>query len=426
MATNPKQLHLWAFLQGIGHYPAGWRYKGASPKAVFDAEYYAAIGQLCERGRFDAIVFGDQLNGRDAAGRTPARLAIPTLDPFTLLAVIASTTSKIGLVATVSTTYNEPLGLAEKFAALDVLSGGRAGWNIVTSAHPATPWNFGEQLLPDKALRYQRAEEFVQIACELWAGAGPEGQGGAEIDHEGKFFQLKAALATPKLPQGRPALVQAGQSGDGRDFAARTAEAIFCPASTFDAGKAFRDDIRARTAKFGRDPDGVKIMPGLSFVLADTEAAAIAKDEELLGLASMELCIEYLGESTGVNLTFMKPDAPIQLDAILEATEFPVEAVAPVFAPGVEAGLTLGEFALRYAAKPRGHQTFRGTPEQLANQMAHWVEAGACDGFTLQPAYMPGELELFVDQVVPLLQQKGVLRRDYEATTLRGHLGIRT
>jgi alkanesulfonate monooxygenase SsuD/methylene tetrahydromethanopterin reductase-like flavin-dependent oxidoreductase (luciferase family) len=218
--------------------------------------------------------------------------------------------------------------------------------------------------------------------------------------------------------------VQAGQSGDGRDFAAKTAEAIFCPAKTLDDGRAFRNDIRGRMPAFGRSPDDVKIMPGLSFVLAPTEAEALAKDQELIELSSPALCIEYLSESIGFDLTPLSPDGPIPLDMILAGTELPAEDVRKQLEPAVKAGTSLVDFAKVYVRTPRGHHVFRGTPEQLADTMGRWLHEGACDGFTLQPAYMPGELELFVEQVVPLLQRKGLLRRDYESTTLRGHLGL--
>lgn len=424
-AATKKELHFWAFLQGIGHYPGGWRYRGATPRAVFDVGYYQRVGQLVERGCFDAIVFGDQLQARGANGRTPAHLAIPTLDPLTLLAAIGSVTKHVGLVATVSTTYNEPAAVADKFASLDWLSNGRAGWNIVTTAHPASAWNFGQVALPEKSARYQRAGEFVDVAKALWAGAAAAGAGrNPLLHHQGKFFSMQGALATPRPPQGRPVLVQAGQSGDGRDFAARTAEAIFCPAPNFEAGRAFRDDIRARMPQFGRSPDDVKIMPGLSFVLADTEAAALAKDRELIELSSQELCIEYLSESLGFDLTPCAPDAPIPFETIMQGTEFPAEDVRKMLEGPVKAGTSLADFAKVYVRTPRGHHVFRGTPEQLADLMGQWLEGGACDGFTLQPAYMPGELEIFIDEVVPLLQRRGLLRRQYEGSTLRAHLGL--
>ncbi len=395
-----RPIHLWAFLQGIGHYPSGWRHSGADPAGVFTMDYYRSIGAMCERGRFDAIVYGDQLQSRGAGGRTPERLAMPTLDPVSLLAAIGSVTEHVGLVATVSTTYNAVDALAERFATLDRITGGRAGWNIVTTAHPASAANFGEDSFPEKSERYARAAEFVAQACAIWDAA------------------------PVPLPQGRPMLVQAGQSGDGRTFAARTAEAIFCPAATIEAGIAFRSDMRARIAVEGRDPDGVRIMPGLSFMLAPCESEAIAKDEALIALADEALCIEYLSESMACDLTRFDPAAPIPVEAILASTILPQEDVARTFEKPAEEGLSLGDWASRYVRTPRGHNVFRGTPRKLADQMIAWIDAGACDGFTLQPAYMPGELEIFVDEVVPLLQQAGRLRSEYPGHTLRATLGL--
>lgn len=388
------QIHLWAFLQGIGHYPSGWRHDDADPAGVFTMDYYRKVGALAERGMIDAIVYGDQLQSRGAGGRTPERLAMPTLDPVSLLAAIGSVTKHIGLVATVSTTYNDVPELVERFGTLNRITGGRAGWNIVTTAHPATAPNFGEPDLPDKSVRYAHAAQVVSDCCDAWDAAS------------------------------RPVLVQAGQSGDGRDFAARTAEAIFCPAATIEAGIAFRSDLRRRIAEAGRDPDGVRIMPGLSFILADSEEAAIAKDEALLALADEALCIEYLSESLCFDLTSFDPDGPIPEADILSGTLLPKEDIARALAGPVSEGLGLGAFAARYVRTPRGHNVFRGTPEQLATTMIEWIDAGACDGFTLQPAYMPGELALFVDQVVPILQERGRLRRAYPGTTLRATLGL--
>ncbi len=398
-----KQIHLWAFLQGIGHYPSGWRHAGASPADVFTMDYYRRVGQLVERGRFDANVFGDQLNARVVGDKTVSRLAMPTLDPVTLLTAMAAVTEHIGLVATISTTYNTPEMLAERFGTMERITGGRSGWNIVTSAHPLTAPNFGDAELPPKADRYRNAADVVARASELWAA----------MDRAG-----------PALPQGRPVFVQAGQSGDGRDFAARTAEAIFCPAATIDDGIAFRSDMRTRIAGVGRNPDEVRVMPGLSFILADSEEEAKAKDEALLELADLPLCIEYLAESLCADLSRFDPQAPVPAEAILAATILPREDVARALARPVEMGLTLAQFASTYVRTPRGHHVFRGTPEQMAEMMIRWIDAGACDGFTLQPAYMPGELEIFVDQVVPILQARGRLRREYPGTTLRETLGL--
>jgi FMN-dependent oxidoreductase (nitrilotriacetate monooxygenase family) len=419
--ANRKQIHLWAFLQGIGYYPGAWRYHDATPEAVFDLDFYIRLGKKIEQGRFDAIVFGDQLQGRDMAGKTPSHLAIPTLDPMTLLSAIAAVTERVGLVGTISTTFSEPYALATMLATLDQLSGGRAGWNIVTTAHPIAAWNFSTDKLMEKSQRYDRAEEFVDLACAFWDSAG---DGGSTVDHRGKWFQAEGRLNIPRPIQGRPVLVQAGQSEDGREFAARIAEAIFCPARTMDDGRKYRDDIRARMPKYGRNPDHVTIMPGLGFVLAPTEAEAARKHALLLELANDGVAIDYLSESIGFDLSVFPSDRPAPLDEVLAGCEFPQPDVRRMLGPGTEQGLSIAEIAKRFATAPKGHQTFTGTPEQMADHMELWIDGNACDGFTLQPAYLPGELEIFIDEVVPLLQKRGLLRVDYEGPTLRDHLGL--
>jgi FMN-dependent oxidoreductase (nitrilotriacetate monooxygenase family) len=416
------KVHLWAFLQGIGFFPGGWRMKKAAPERVFTREYYEHIARTVEAACFDAIVFGDQLQGRDAAGRTPGRLAAPTLDPFTLLAVMGGVTERVGLVATVSTTYAEPAEVAAKFAALNYVSNGRAGWNIVTTAHPNSPWNFGEEELLDKSLRYERAASFVKAAEHSWDAAAGQGEGA----FKDKWFDVAGSLPMPTSPQRRPVIVQAGQSEDGREFAADCAEAIFCPAPTIEAGQEYRNDLRARAARHGRNPDDLIIMPGLAFVLGDTETEARDKHREVLELADVALCVEYLSESIGYDLTVHDPDAPIPLETITAGCEFPDGMVAAMLKPSVEAGKSLGEHCRDYATKPRGHAIFVGTPEQMADRIETWVDAGACDGFTLQPGFMPEELELFCHKVVPILQDRGVLRSSYQGPLLRDHLGLVT
>lgn len=398
-----KQIHLWAFLQGIGFFPSGWMDERARPEGVFAMDYYTRVARLAEQGRFDAIVFGDQLQSRGAGGRTPEKMAMPTLDPISLLTAMAAVTDHVGLVATVSTSYNTPEMLAERFGTMERITGGRSGWNIVTTAHPDTAPNFGEAELPPKDERYRHAKEVVAKACELWA----------DMDRQG-----------PALPQGRPVLVQAGQSADGRDFAARTAEAIFCPAANIEAGIDFRNDLRERVAGVGRDPEGVRIMPGLSCVLGSTEEEARAKHAAILDLADVAMAIEYLSESLGCDLTACDPTGPIPVDTILAQTIMPKADIARAITPASEKGTSLGDFAANFMRHPRGHNVFIGTPEQMADMMIEWRDAGACDGFTLQPSLMPGGLEDFVEMVVPILQQRGRLRTDYPGSTLRASLGL--
>lgn len=415
-----RQVHLWAFLQGIGYCPSGWRHECAEPANVFSMDYYARVAKLAEAGCMDAIVFGDQIQSRGANGQTPERLAMPTLDPIVLLAAMGAVTQHIGLVATVSTTYFRPEEVAERFATLDRISNGRAGWNIVTSAHPATAWNFGEDEMPHKDTRYARAAEFVEAACRLWDSA----DSGEAIRFAGEHIDMLAALPGGALPQGRPVLVQAGQSPVGRAFAADTAQAIFCPAATIEAGIDFRNDMHRRIAAAGRDPEQTRVMPGLAFMLGDTEEAALAKDARIRELADEALCIEYLGETIGFWLAGFDPAGPIPVDAILAGTELVPEDVARMIKGPADKGVALGEFARGVVLTPRGHHVFRGTPEQLADHIETWIDAGAADGFTLQPAFMPTELELFVEHVVPILQQRGRLRTAYPGSSLRETMGI--
>ena len=398
-----KQIHLWSFLQGIGFFPSGWVHEDAHPEGVFTMAYYQRVAQLSEKGCFDAIVFGDQLNSRTAGGPTPERLAMPTLDPVTLLTAMAAVTDHIGLVSTMSTTYNTPQMLGERLATMDRISGGRSGWNIVTSAHPDTAPNFGDDELPPKSERYRNAAAVVDGASAFWAEENRKG---------------------PPLPQGRPVLVQAGQSAEGRDFAARTAEAIFCPAATIQAGVDFRNDLRERIAAAGRDPDGVLMMPGLSCVLGSTEEEAKRLHTEILDLADVPMAIEYLSESLCCNLTGFDPSVTLPAEFILANTGLPAADIARVVNPAAEKGTSLADFAANFMRHPRGHNVFVGTPEKMADMMIEWLDAGACDGFTLQPAFMPDALETFVAEVVPILQARGRLRTQYPGTTLRETLGL--
>ncbi|MBH0113347.1 LLM class flavin-dependent oxidoreductase [Novosphingobium sp. YJ-S2-02] len=398
-----KQIHLWAFLQGIGFYPTAWKHERARPAGVFSMDYYASVAKLVEKGCFDAIVFGDQLQSRGAGGRTPERMAMPTLDPVTLLTAMGAVTRHVGLVATISTTFNTPEMLAERFATMERMTGGRAGWNIVTSVHPDTAGNFGLDEMPPKGERYTNAADVVAKACELWA----------QMDRAG-----------PALPQGRPVLVQAGQSPQGRDFAARTAEAIFCPAATIEAGVEFRNDLRSRIAAVGRNPDGTRVMPGLSCVLGGTEDEARANHKAIMDLADPALAIEYLSESLCCDMTGFDPEAPLDHEHVIANTLLPAADVARAVTPAGEAGTPLREFAMNFMLNPRGHNVFIGTPEQMADMMITWRDEGACDGFTLQPSYMPGGLEDFVEGVIPILQQRGRYRTEYPGSTLRETLGL--
>ena len=356
-----RPIHLWAFLQGIGHYPSGWRHAGADPAGVFTMDYYRRIGELCERGRFDAIVYGDQLQSRGAGGRTPERLAMPTLDPVSLLAAIGSVTQHIGLVATVSTTYNAVAALAERFATLDRITGGRAGWNIVTTAHPASRSQFRRGQLSRKvgALCPRRRSSWLRPAQ---SGTRPK----RRCRRAARCWSRPASRATGALsPRGRP-----------RRSSARRRPSR--PASPFAATCA------RRIAAEGRDPDGVRIMPGLSFILAASEAEADCQGRGPAGA----------GRRGAVHRISQRIDG-LRSDPVRSRRADPGRsdprrhaAARRKTSPGrsksrPQEGLSLGAWASRYVRTPRGHNVFRGTPRQLADQMIEWIDAGACDGFTL-------------------------------------------
>ena len=430
---SPRQFHLNAFLMGVGHHEAAWRHPRTDERAVLDVAHFQELGRIAERGKLDSVFFADGL----AVGPNIARNTLAVFEPVTLLSAIASVTSRVGLIATASTSYNEPFNLARKFASLDHISHGRAGWNIVTSAGADEALNFGYDSLPEHARRYDRATEFVEVAVKLWdsweSGAivlDPERGAFADpskvhtVDHAGERFTVRGPLNSPRSPQGRPLLVQAGSSEDGKDFAARYAEAVFTAQQTLEDGIAFYTDLKRRTAAAGRDPDTIKILPGIVPVIGDTEEQARALDDELARLISPEFARRQLAER------FRLPVDDLDLDSELPAdlpTEDEIEGAKSRFTLIVNLArrerLTLRQLIARLGGG-RGHRTFAGTPVQVADTIEEWFAAGAADGFNIMPAVLPSGLDRFVDQVVPILQQRGLFRTEYTETTLRGHYGL--
>jgi FMN-dependent oxidoreductase (nitrilotriacetate monooxygenase family) len=327
-----------------------------------------------------------------------------------------------------STTYNEPAMIAAKFATLDHLSGGRAGWNVVTTLDDKAALNFSRTEAMKKELRYERAASFVDACTALWDswedGATP---GDAAQIHpaayRSKYFSVDGPSGMPRPPQGWPVLVQAGGSPPGRDFAARIGEAIFTAQTTLPAAQAFRADIHARMAARGRGPDSVKIMPGLSPILGDTEEAALRKEAEFGELAPPAVGVWMLTEMTKFRLYDHPLDAPLPTREIRAFNPALGENAVSLMNRAEREPMTIRE-AARIMVRSRVHQSFVGTPEQLADHMVHWLDEGGSDGFNILPPVFPHDLALFVDQVVPLLQKRGVYRRDYEGPMLRDHLGL--
>ncbi|MCL8014788.1 LLM class flavin-dependent oxidoreductase [Streptomyces sp. AS02] len=430
----PRQLHLNAFLMSTGHHEASWRLPESDPYAHVDLAHYVHLARIAERGTFDSLFLADGPQLWNNLAQRPAG----ALEPLTLLTALATATEHIGLIATASTSYNSPYNLARKFASLDIVSGGRAGWNIVTTAGAEAARNFGLDAEPAHAERYARAAEFLDVAQKLWdsweddavvadKAAGVWGDD-AKIHpprHRGTYFSVEGALNVPRTPQGYPLLVQAGSSEDGKQFAAQYAEAVFTAQQTIEDARAFYADLKARTADEGRDPDHIKVLPGIVPVIGSTEAEALAAEQAL------EDHIVYAhGVGRLESLLQLEPGA-LELDAELPAdlpSEDAIEGAKSRYTLVVELArrerLTVRQLIGRLGGG-RGHLTFAGTPEQVADAIETWFTQGAADGFNIMPPVLPSGLDAFVDHVVPILRARGLLRGEYgPRQTLRERYGL--
>ncbi|MBD0022801.1 NtaA/DmoA family FMN-dependent monooxygenase [Gordonia pseudamarae] len=432
---STQQLHLNAFIYPAGHHEAAWRHPRSQPHRIFDADYYQEIGKAAEAALFDAVFFADGPALRsEAAFSTAGRL-----EPITVLGAIAAATERIGLIATASTTYYEPYNLARLFSTLDFLSKGRAGWNIVTTSTDAAAENFGLTAHPDPQARYRRAAEFVDTATRLWDSWEDDAvvldrDNGQYADTDkihraefvGEHLTVRGAFNAPRSPQGYPVLVQAGASNDGRAFAARYAEAIFTAHQSLANAQAFYSDIKDQARGLGRNPDHIKILPGLSPFIGDTEAAAKDLEREFNKLTVPAYGLKQIRGIADVDLSALDLDAPVPLDAFGQAGNVTdnqrsrKQVVAEIVA---KERPTVRELLHRLAGA-RGHRVVAGTPEQIADTIEEWFTRGAADGFNVMPPYYPGGLTDFTEHVVPILQRRGLFRTEYTGTTLRDHLGL--
>jgi FMN-dependent oxidoreductase (nitrilotriacetate monooxygenase family) len=417
-----RQLHLTAFLAPYGHHVAAWRHPDTDLKASLFA-LYRHQAQVAERACLDAIFFADNV----------ALTGAPTLEPLTLLAALAASTTHLGLVATVTTTYNEPYQVARKFASLDSISGGRAGWNLVTSDNAAEAGNFGRAEHVAHADRYARAREFFDVVEGLWGTIGPDAfaddkAGGVlvdpskihRLDHHGAHFDVAGPLNVRPSPQGKPIVVQAGASDAGRALAAATADVVFTAQPTMAAAQAFYQDMQARRAQTGRAP--LRIMPGIYAVVGESSSHAQEKYEALQDLIEPQAGLALLGRMIGnFDLSGYPLDGPLPELPLTETGQRSRQQLLTSIAQGDK--LTIRQLIQRIAGG-RGHFTVVGTGAQVADQMQAWFEAGACDGFNLMAPLLPGGLEDIAGYVVPELQRRGLFRKAYAASTLRGHLAL--
>ncbi|WP_158930462.1 LLM class flavin-dependent oxidoreductase [Acidisphaera sp. S103] len=434
MTRRPRQLHFNVHVSTGGNHEASWRHPRTAPVRLSSLAFHKMIADIAERGKLDAVFYGDTPALSDNVTYRP----VEQLDPIALHGALSAVTHTIGLAATVSTTFNEPFSVARKIASLDQLSGGRIGWNIVTTSNEAVALNYGLDGIAAHRDRYRRAEDFVQAVKKLWdswdadaiiddrandiyADAGRI----HEIFHEGEFFKVRGPLNVPRSPQGRPVLIQAGSSETGMAFAARHAEVVFTAQRTLEDGQQFYAGFRRRVIENRRDPDRVRIVVGLSPIIGGTEAEAKNLAAEFDELIAPEYGLRQLRGFTGVDLSNYPLDAPLPADAFPEneTVETHRSRTALVATLVQRENLTLRQLLQRMAGA-RGHQTMIGTPEQVAERIEEWFSNGAADGFNFMPAYLPGGLTDFVDGVVPILQRRGLFRRDYEGATLRDHYDL--
>lgn len=426
-----KQMKLGVFLMGTGHHIASWRHPDAQADASENVEFFKEVAVKAEQGKLDMLFLSDGLSFNELSH--PAEQV--RFEPLTLLSVLSTVTKNIGLTATASTTYNEPFHIARKFSSLDHLSGGRAAWNIVTSYYSAEASNFNKDQHLDHSLRYERADEFVEVVKGLWDSYEDDAlarnkQTGEYItkgklhtlNHKGEYYAVRGPLNSSRPPQGRPVLVQAGSSESGTTLAAQQADVIFTAQQTLEDAQQFYKKLKDKAVAAGRDRDDIKIMPGVSIYVAETKEKAYAKYEELQQLITPEIGLDFLADYLGVDLSEHDLDGPLPKD--IPPTNGNRSRQQLIIELAERENLTIRELYLRIAGS-RGHRIIFGSPSEIADQLIEWVDQEAADGFNLMPPYFPGGFTDFIDLVIPELQKRGVFRTEYEGKTLRENLGLK-
>lgn len=432
-SMSSRKLHLNAFLHDVGHHEAAWRLPESDPRAGEDVDFYIRLARLAEAAKLDSIFFADAPVVWGDATLRPASM----LEPTVLLAAIAAATERVGLIATASTTYNDPYNLARRFAAVDHISRGRAGWNIVTTSSEQAAHNFGLDGIAAHAERYERAAEFIEVVTKLWdswtddavtadkaAALWADPSKVQAINHEGRYFKVSGPLNASRSPQGYPVLVQAGSSLSGRILAGTYAEAVFTAQRTIAEGKEFYDDLKQRAIDAGRSSEDVVILPGVVPYLGSTEAEAKAREEEFNEVINPTHGLQLISGMFGIDLTGADLDAPLPEVPQEDDIETHKSRSVLISKLAHDEKLTVRQL-LGKLGGGRGHRTFTGTPEQLADDLQAWYESGAADGFNVMPPAYPKDFEVFTEHVVPILQRRGLFRTEYEGTTLREHYGLK-
>ncbi len=434
MIDTPRQLHLNLVLLADGAHVAGWRHN-KSPDSFTDIDHFVELARIAERGTFDALFRGDN---HGAIHSEHGRRNWHALEPVSLLAAISQRTERIGLIGTRSAIFGTPFEVARQFASLDHITAGRAGWNIVTSWAPETATAFGVGAEPDEEERYRWAGEFVEAVLRLWESLDPDAVVAdlatgrfldetkvREVDVRGRYFSVRATLGSPRTPQGRPVLFQAGASSRHRQYAARWADGLFTVQRTLAGARSFYADVKALAAGYGRRPEDVLVLPGLEVTVGSTEQEARARRDGLNELYGMEHLVEKLAERLFIPPDLLKLDAPLPYEQVESFT--PPSRARPfrdqVLAHARARNLTVRELI---ADNPGGHLSIVGSPERIADHLQTWFVERSADGFNIFVDTAPEGLELFVDHVVPILRRRGIFRHEYPGRTLRDILGVGT
>jgi len=424
------QLHIGAFLAGTGSNMASWRHRNAVSDGAINLEYYKALTRKAEAAKLDFVFFGDGLYISEKSHPN----FLNRFEPLTLLAALAMETSQIGLAATLSTTYSDPFTVARQFASIDHLSGGRAGWNIVTSPLEGSALNYSRPDHPEHDLRYKMAHEFVAVTKGLWdsweddAFVREKGSGKFfepdkmhRLNYSGQFYSVQGPLNISRSPQGRPILIQAGSSEAGKEFASLHADAVFTGQATIEDAADFYEDVKGRAKSHGRDPNDILILPGFAPIVGNTISEAEEKYQEIANLVVIEDALNYLGRYFN-DLDFSKYELD---DPFPELGNYGrngwESATDRIKKLAKDENLTLRQMAIR-STTPR--PPFLGTPSNIADSMQEWFEAGAADGFMMNNSVLPDGFNEFVDYVLPILKERNLFRADYESNTLHGNLGL--
>lgn len=433
MKDNKNQIKLGLFLAGTGHHVASWRHPHAISNASMNLNYFKDIAQIAEKGLFDLLFLADSLSVDENSHPN----ILTRFEPMTLLSYLASVTNHIGLVATASTTYEEPFHVARKFASLDHISQGRAGWNVVTTSLASTAENFNKHEHLEHSERYKRATEFIEVTKKLWdsweedtlvidkeTGQFIDKTKFHPINHQGDFFAVKGPLNVSRSPQGHPVIVQAGSSGDGQKFAAKYAEIVFTAQANKIDASSFYKELKSQLHLYNRKKSSLSIMPGFMPIVGATEAEAKEKYDALQQLiipkAGLAILGRYFGEVDFEGISLDKPFVDIKLPENVNGIKSKNEMIVK---KAKEENWTLRQ-TYQWVAGSRGHHIAIGTPTQIAERMESWVTEGAADGFNIMPALLPDSLTDFISSIIPELQSRGVFRTAYESNSLRGNLGL--